>query len=72
MANGFSINPGIGAIDQLLSRGGMDSMLATLWLIIGAVTFGALLTMRALSVLYGITGFRIERADPRLEDPVAA
>ena len=30
-------------IDRLLSRGGMDSMLLTLWLIIGAVTFGALL-----------------------------
>ncbi|MER5866432.1 Na+/H+ antiporter NhaC [Kitasatospora sp. NPDC002040] len=43
MANGFSIDTGIGEIDRLLSRGGMDSMLATLWLIIGAVTFGALL-----------------------------
>jgi NhaC family Na+:H+ antiporter len=43
MANGFSIDTGIGLIDQLLSRGGMDSMLTTLWLIIGAVTFGALL-----------------------------
>jgi NhaC family Na+:H+ antiporter len=43
MANGFSIDSGIGEIDQLLSRGGMDSMLTTLWLIIGAVTFGALL-----------------------------
>ncbi|GAA1770304.1 Na+/H+ antiporter NhaC [Luedemannella helvata] len=43
MANGFSINSGIGEIDQLLSRGGMDSMLLTLWLIIGAVTFGAIL-----------------------------
>jgi NhaC family Na+:H+ antiporter len=43
MANGFSINSGIDEIDQLLSRGGMDSMLLTLWLIIGAVTFGALL-----------------------------
>ena len=26
-----------------MSRGGMDSMLPTLWLIFGAVTFGALL-----------------------------
>lgn len=43
MANGFTINSGIGEIDQLLSRGGMDSMLLTLWLIVGAVTFGALL-----------------------------
>lgn len=43
MANGFEINSGIPVIDQLLSRGGMDSMLTTVWLIIGAVTFGALL-----------------------------
>jgi NhaC family Na+:H+ antiporter len=43
MANGFSIESGIGEIDQLLSRGGMDSMLTTIWLIVGAVTFGALL-----------------------------
>jgi Na+:H+ antiporter, NhaC family len=43
MANGYEIDSGIGLIDQLLSRGGMDSMLTTLWLIIGAVTFGALL-----------------------------
>jgi NhaC family Na+:H+ antiporter len=43
MANGFSINSGIAEVDRLLSRGGMDSMLPTVWLIIGAVTFGALL-----------------------------
>jgi NhaC family Na+:H+ antiporter len=43
MANGFSINSGIGEIDRLLSRGGMHSMLLTVWLIIGAVTFGTLL-----------------------------
>lgn len=43
MANGFTMDSGIGEIDRLLSRGGMDSMLLTIWLIIGAVTFGALL-----------------------------
>jgi NhaC family Na+:H+ antiporter len=43
MANGFTIDTGISEIDSLLSRGGMDSLLPTLWLIIGAVTFGALL-----------------------------
>jgi NhaC family Na+:H+ antiporter len=37
MANGFTIDSGIGEIDRLLSRGGMDSMLLTLWLIIGAL-----------------------------------
>ncbi|NUT41853.1 MAG: Na+/H+ antiporter NhaC [Thermoactinospora sp.] len=43
MATGFQISSGIPDIDQLLSRGGMVSMLLTLWLIIGAVAFGTLL-----------------------------
>lgn len=43
MANGFSSDTGIADIDYLLARGGMDSMLMTIWLIIGCVTFGALL-----------------------------
>ncbi len=43
MANGFVANTGVADIDRLLSRGGMDSLLLTIWLIIGAVTFGALL-----------------------------
>lgn len=44
LANGFSINTGITDVDRLLSRGGMDSMLMTIWLILGAVTFGAMLS----------------------------
>ena len=48
MANGFTINSGIADIDRLLTRGGMDSMLLTIWLIIGAVTFGALLEQLGL------------------------
>jgi NhaC family Na+:H+ antiporter len=43
MANGFSIDSGIPDVDRLLSRGGVDSMLLTIWLILGAVTFGAIL-----------------------------
>ncbi|MFE4227940.1 Na+/H+ antiporter NhaC [Arthrobacter sp. NPDC056886] len=43
MSTGFVKASGIGDIDSLLSRGGMDSMLLTIWLIIGAVTFGMLL-----------------------------
>lgn len=43
MANGYRENSGIADIDRLLSRGGMDSMLYTLWIIIGAVTFGTLM-----------------------------
>ena len=43
MAKGYHVNTGIKEIDSLLSRGGMASMLGTLWIIIGAVTFGTLL-----------------------------
>jgi NhaC family Na+:H+ antiporter len=43
MASGFTIDTGLADIDRLLSRGGMDSMLSTLWLIFGAVTFGTLI-----------------------------
>lgn len=43
MANGFSIDSGVPDVDRLLSRGGMDSMLMTIWLILAAVTFGAIL-----------------------------
>ena len=43
MAIGFRSDTGVSEIDALLSRGGMSSMLMTIWLIIGAVTFGAIL-----------------------------
>jgi NhaC family Na+:H+ antiporter len=43
MAGGFAIKSGYADIDRLLTRGGMYSMLITVWLIIGAVTFGTLL-----------------------------
>ncbi len=43
MATGFDLSTGVGDVDRLVSRGGMDSMLLTLWLIFGAVTFGTIL-----------------------------
>src|SRR5262249_55642263 len=43
VATGFKIDSGYADIDRLLNRGGMYSMLVTLWLIMGAVTFGTLL-----------------------------
>ena len=43
IASGYEANSGIEVLDRLLSRGGMDSMLLTLWIIIGAVTFGTML-----------------------------
>ncbi len=58
MASGFSTDSGLKDVDMLLSRGGMDSMLKTIWLIIGAVTFGTLLEE------FGLL--------PKLIDPVIA
>jgi NhaC family Na+:H+ antiporter len=43
MANGYQANSGIPVVDSLLSRGGMDSMLLTIWLILGALVYGTLL-----------------------------
>ncbi|MGY1821270.1 Na+/H+ antiporter NhaC [Geodermatophilus sp. SYSU D00079] len=43
MATGFTADTGLADVDRLVSRGGMASMLPTLWLIFGAVTFGVLL-----------------------------
>jgi NhaC family Na+:H+ antiporter len=43
LATGFVYQSGDPALDTLLSRGGMDSMLATIWLIMAALAFGAVL-----------------------------
>jgi NhaC family Na+:H+ antiporter len=43
LANGYQANSGIAVVDALLSRGGMDSMLLTIWLILGALVLGTLL-----------------------------
>lgn len=43
LATGYQANSGIAVVDGLLSRGGMDSMLLTIWLILGALVFGTLL-----------------------------
>lgn len=63
MANGFHTETGLEAIDSLLSRGGMDSMLLTLWLIIGAVTFGAIVD--ELGLISRLTEPLIARARSR-------
>ena len=41
--DGFTIESGNEALDSLLSRGGMSSMLSTVWLILAAMTFGAVM-----------------------------
>ncbi len=43
MADGFIASTGYPQIDTLFSGGGMSSMLTTVWLILGAMTFGAMM-----------------------------
>ena len=43
MFDGFRLESGNSALDELLSRGGMASMLTTVWLIIAAMMFGAVM-----------------------------
>ena len=43
MANGFVSTSGNKTIDDLFSRGGMASMLTTVWLILGALSFAAIM-----------------------------
>jgi len=43
LANGYVATTGVVAVDDLLTRGGMSSMLTTIWLIICALSFGAIL-----------------------------
>jgi Na+:H+ antiporter, NhaC family len=43
MADGFTAETGYPQIDTLFSGGGMSSMLTTIWLILGAMTFGAMM-----------------------------
>ncbi|MCP3674164.1 MAG: Na+/H+ antiporter NhaC [Gammaproteobacteria bacterium] len=48
LADGYSASTGNEMIDSLLSRGGMSSMLVTLWLIITAMAFGSVLETTGL------------------------
>ncbi|MFM7783935.1 MAG: Na+/H+ antiporter NhaC family protein, partial [Gammaproteobacteria bacterium] len=41
MASGYTLQSGNAMIDELLSRGGMGSMLNTVWLVMAAMVFGA-------------------------------
>ncbi|HNP36114.1 MAG TPA: Na+/H+ antiporter NhaC [Woeseiaceae bacterium] len=43
LANGYVANTGVAAVDNLLTRGGMSNMLVTIWLILSAMSFGAVL-----------------------------
>jgi NhaC family Na+:H+ antiporter len=43
LANGFVLQSGNETIDALFSRGGMSSMLYTIWLVLGALSFAAVM-----------------------------
>ncbi len=43
MATGYVSKSGVPAIDQLFSRGGMASLLTTVWLVLAALSFAAIL-----------------------------
>ena len=43
MATGFVSDSGVAPIDDLFSRGGMASMLTTIWLVLGALSFAAVM-----------------------------
>lgn len=43
MANGYRLETGVAPVDILVNRGGMDSMLHTVWLVIAALAFGGLI-----------------------------
>jgi NhaC family Na+:H+ antiporter len=60
--DGFTLESGNAALDELLSRGGMSSMLGTVWLILAAMMFGGvmestkLLQRIAASILSTVRG----------------
>jgi NhaC family Na+:H+ antiporter len=60
--DGYKLTSGNAALDDLLSRGGMSSMLSTVWLIVAAMMFGAvmettgMLQRIAASILSAVTG----------------
>jgi NhaC family Na+:H+ antiporter len=43
MATGFVSDSGVPQIDDLFSRGGMEGMLTTIWLVLGALSFAAVM-----------------------------
>jgi NhaC family Na+:H+ antiporter len=43
MATGFVSNSGVEQIDALFTRGGMSSLLTTIWLVLGALSFAAVM-----------------------------
>lgn len=46
--DGFKLDSGNAALDELLTRGGMSSMLSTVWLILMAMMFGAVMEVTGM------------------------
>ncbi|MBI2969201.1 MAG: Na+/H+ antiporter NhaC [Gammaproteobacteria bacterium] len=59
LATGYVSTTGNEAVDALLSRGGMDSMLTTIWLILCALAFGAVLAHAGMleRLIRGVLGW---------------
>lgn len=57
--DGYKLASGNAALDELLTRGGMSSMLSTVWLIIAAMMFGAVMETTGMlqRIAAGILGF---------------
>jgi NhaC family Na+:H+ antiporter len=51
LADGFTLSSGIEQIDKLFTGGGMSSMLITIWLILGAMSFGAVMDFAGFNAL---------------------
>ena len=68
MATGFVSNTGNEAIDQLFSRGGMASLLTTVWLVLGALSFAAVVE-HAGFLAPPARADRRAGEDPRQADP---
>jgi Na+:H+ antiporter, NhaC family len=56
--DGYKLESGNAALDELLSRGGMSSMLSTVWLIVSAMMFGGVMESAQLlqRIAAGILG----------------
>lgn len=58
LSDGYASETGVKAVDSLLTRGGMSSMLNTIWLIVCAMAFGAVMERTGLleRLIRGVLG----------------
>lgn len=66
MANGYVADTGVPRLDQLVSVGGMDSMLTTIWLIICAMGFGAVMEFAGMLERINQSIMRLAQSTARL------